>query len=909
MTRESVLAKLLHQNAALHPNTLLLKKYLLCVHNGWFRINGCAPDETFTLGDYLFDDERIVFDFTRLSEACRDEFLNWFMKPHEDKAFRAFPTGVSTNDYRGYTAEVGLSWWGRITNLLFYKKKSYLWNLAPIELTLNYQLNGMEISKGENGLLIGLNQFAVEEIDNKYHESVDNQDKPLRNTKRLFLTDDIVKELLATDLKLPNYEAMVHNPHPYSIHVELPEKRVREMHEYRLTQRLVVTLPWYTRLWRWLKKKLFESPSTDIEMKELRSGDKNYPADPYIVKDNVQVFKRPYNGEILIKEKRPDLDSMVFCGGGAKIYGHVGAYKAFEDAGITGTTKYAGSSAGGIMSGLCYLGYTADEIFQFFQGIRQENIIHFDIDSTGISDKVALKAALDYMIVKKFNQIVKKHIIEREDREFLAKEVLKKGEITYKSLHLLKTRYPNCGLGDKVTITATIVEERKTIYYSHLTTPDLEYSEGIIHSAGYPVVFKPSVVKGKKIIDGGVLSNLPTEAIRDDHSTFLESEYGNCLSLVAFQFDNGSERRILDKLADRVYRENFLYNWVCSMLTGVKDPVSGWERDRLKLLQHSTQVILIPVDNVSSTNFDMDLDAQRVLFKNGYKAARKYIKARYESPENGISHNEEYLYTTFANMEEVLYYCCYRGREDWFESFVEKALEEGMDDEKIDRLRQRLFKKQARPLVIDEQPECNLDINSVSEVPAVDVLSNMRLFEAIYPVFLKLPLNFMSNGMDLKLYKIARHYFTVDDPLSCLDLLQNIKGETHVLLAVFIKIMTDFKAGEIDIDLACSQLDNLNALLPPHKTLCNRIYFGSTWYLLQRHVTRILKEIKGCQWSSLKESCDKSKSREEPLQIITPAMEPNFKRIPDNKWFTINKKLYDEPVDENLAIFRQRNAG
>jgi NTE family protein len=885
MTRESVLAKLLHQDETLHPNSLLLKKFLLCAHHGWFRINGCAPDKLFTLGDYLFDDERIVFDFTRLSETSRDEFMNWFMTPHQDNAFRAYPTGVATNDYRGYTAEVGLSWWGRITNLLFYKKKSYLWNLAPIELSLHYQLNGIEICKGENGLLIGLNQFAIDEIDNKYHEPADNQDKPLRNTKRVLLTDNIVKELLATDLQATDYEAIINNPHPYSINVLLPEKRVNQMHEYRQTQRFIATLPWYTRLWRWIKKQ-FETPDTDIEMKELRSGDKNFQ--PYVRKDKAQVFKRPNNGEVLVIEKRPDLDSMVFCGGGAKIYGHVGAYKAFEEAGIK-PTKFAGSSAGGIMASLCYLGYTADEILEFFQGIRQENIVYFDIDSTGISDPVALKAALDYMTIKKFNQIINAYNLEstEEGRRFLEFDVLKNGKITYQSFHLLKTRYPDCGLGDEVTVNATLVEDRKILYYSHAITPDLEFSEGIMRSASYPGVFKYSVVDGKKIIDGGVLCNLPTEAIRDDHSTFLESEYGNCLSLVAFQFDNGPERRILDKLADRMYRENFLYNWICSMITGVKDPVSGWERDRLKLLQHSNQVVLIPVENVSSTQFDINPEAQKGLIQNGCQSAKHYITARYECEDNGSSRNEEYLYSTFANVEEALYYCCYRGREDWFDCLAEKALEEGVAEAKIDSLMQRHFKQPVHSALIEEQPEPVVDGGIIEAPSKKDILLKMRLFEAIFPVFLKLPLNFVSNNFDSKLYKRARHFFSIKDPLACLNLLEKIQGDTHILLAVFIKIMKDYKAGETDIDSACSKLRYFALLLPLDEALRNRNYFGK-WESGEIDEDGILGDINRSQ-CALKTLCD-SLRKKKPEIIV----DINFDAIRDE-----GKGFYDEPCDEN----------
>ena len=351
MTQSYVLRDLLHQDEMLFPNSLLLKKFLLCVHNGWFQINGCLPDKAFTLSDYLFDNERIVFDFTRLTEKNREQFSNWFIGPHKNEAYRAFLSGVTTNDNRGYTTEVGLSWWDSITNLLYYKKKSYSWSLAPNAIKLNYQLNGIELCEGEGGLLIGLNHHSAQFNDSKYHKPEENQDVLLRNTKRLLLTDTLVESLLATNLQQQDYDAMMDAPHPYSIDVASPDNRLQSMHEYRTTQLLIAMKPWYVRLWNRVST-YSEAASIDIEMQELKArttkvADKNFHS--LMTKNFVQVYIRPSNGEILIIEKRPDLDSMVFCGGGAKVLGHVGAYKAFEDAQIK-ETKFAGISAGAIMA-------------------------------------------------------------------------------------------------------------------------------------------------------------------------------------------------------------------------------------------------------------------------------------------------------------------------------------------------------------------------------------------------------------------------------------------------------------------------------------------------------------------------------------------------------------------------------
>lgn len=867
MAREDVLIELLNKDTEHYPNILLLKKLLLSTHHGWFRINGLPPDKNYTLADYLFDDERLIIDFTRMSGQTRKKFINWFLMPHGRDAHMAFLSGVATNDYRGYTAEVGLSWWGRITNLWYYKKKSYHWHLAPIEFSFNYQLTGLEICQGEHGLLIGFNQFSTEGNGIKYHEENDNQVEPLRNTKRVLLTDEMVDKLISINLEVQDYRSIIKNPHPFSINVVSHNQRMKAMHEYRQTQRLLTINSWYTHLWRWLKS-WFEKQDNAIEMEEIRYGNKDYQS--LFSENKVHLFKRYHNGEILVTEKRPELDSMVYCGGGAKIFAHVGAFKAFEEAHIK-PTKYAGSSAGAIMAILCYLGYSSDEILKFFQGFRQDNLIFYDIDRSGLSDTRAMKAALDYMVIKKVNEIIQKYELDKtvEGRRFLANSVFKYGKITFESLHLFKSRYPDCGLGEQLIVTATNVERRETRYFSYATTPKMEISEAGKISASIPVVYKPTKLDGEIHNDGGILSNFPTEVFKGDLSTLLESEHGNCLSMVAFQFDNGCERSLLDKLVDRVYRENFLWNWIYGLLTGVKDPVSGWERDRLKLLQHSNQVVLIPVDNVSSTQFDIDLRAQNILVDNGYQAAKKYITTRYQMKESGAI-NEEYMHSTFSSIEELLHFCCYRGHADWFERIALEARAQGVSQQQIQSLRKQYFSHpNAEDEVVENQestvhsPLFSAKLSAILEKQWMVI--NMQLFEAIYPIFHKLPYTFIRNPQEVKLFKLARHSLSLNNPLAVLRYLGEIKGEMHVLLSIFIQILSRYQMGRVEE--VCLKLKQFRAILQNNELLLNPAFYGN-WDLLPRQADRVLRVLGNNQWPAAYELCSSLKQGEEPLQTI-----------------------------------------
>lgn len=865
MARENVLSDLLHRNCAEHPNTRLLQKILLCIHRGWFRINGLAPDSHYTLGDYLLDDERIIFDYTRLSDEAKEKFILWFLTPHCHDAQMAFLSGVATNDYRGYTAEVGLSWWGRITNLLYYRRKAYHWPLTPLELTLNYQLTGVEVCPDKYGLLIGLKQFATESNGSKYRDPDDNQLTPLRNAKRLILTDRLVENLIHEDLETLNYDDMIFKPHPYAIRVPLQNQRMEEMYEYRQTQRFITTQTWYQRLWRWIKS-WYEKPNNEYELEEFKFREKNYQ--PLIEEDDVMVSERPSTGEILITEKRPELDNMVFCGGGGKIFAHVGAYKACEEAGIN-PTRFAGSSAGAIMAVLCYLGYTSGEILNFFKEFRQENLIHFDIDSSGMSDTQAVKGALDFMVTQKVNEIIRRYEIDTtaKGRKFLSEEVLYNNKITFASLKALKARYPDCGLGNELIVTATNMKRRKTRYLSSTTTPDLEVSAVVTMSASLPVVFKPTIFEGEPHNDGGVLNNLPTNVFHDNHSTLLTSEYGNCLSLLAFQFDNGCERGLLDKLVDRIYRENFIWNWIYGFLTGVKDPVSGWEQDRLRLMQHSNQVVLLPTGKVSATQFNITPEEQVMLVQHGEEAVKNYIAPRYDKSQAGKARNEEYMYANFASIEEALYFTCFRNRKDWFERLAVLALERGMTADKINEIRERHFpqpkSEPAKSLPISEGDFFNSGLSTW--LRRVNTLCNMQIFETMFPIFLKLPAAVFKRPADLKIYKVARHSFALSNPHHSLDMLLKINGEMHVLFAILKQITSRLNVESLKEQ--CQQLKGFESILN-NKWITQESVFYANWELTPEQAIRLFKAFQGGNLSAARLICHSLKNKEEPLQTV-----------------------------------------
>ena len=74
MTPQHVISQLLESDTKYPNNLNLLKKIILSAYLGRFRVNGLPPDNKIAFGSYLFDDERVMFDFTRLSDKKKDVF-------------------------------------------------------------------------------------------------------------------------------------------------------------------------------------------------------------------------------------------------------------------------------------------------------------------------------------------------------------------------------------------------------------------------------------------------------------------------------------------------------------------------------------------------------------------------------------------------------------------------------------------------------------------------------------------------------------------------------------------------------------------------------------------------------------------------------------------------------------------
>ncbi len=854
MTPQHVISQLLESDTKYPNNLNLLKKIIVAAQLGRLQINGLPPDNKISLANYLFDNEGILFDFTRLCEEQRKAFTHWLLGAHQQDKSRAHFRGTSVNEYRGFTAESFLSWWGMLKNWL-KKKHSDYWKITDLTLSLHYQLTGIEMFHGEHGILIGFDQFLAPVTGTKYHESNDSQKEPLGNTKRVFITDRLVEQLIECDLQKQPFEAICKKPHPQSIHVFHMHERLGQMYDYRNMQRFLALQPWYIRMWTllfpWLREghKSKSKPMVDNHLLSL------YQSDTIHIEQYSKTF------EILVKERRPEIENIVYCGGGAKIFGHVGFWNALNDANIH-PSKFAGSSAGAIMALLCYLGYVADEIAEFFKNFRQEHLIHFDININGISDTHSLKTALDYAIAYKLELITTKYKIPYPE-----------GKITFATLETIRKQCPECGLGTELVVTATNKRLQKTRYFSLHRSPTFEVSEAVKISASFPIVYRSTSIDGEEHNDGGILTNFPTEAFFDDFSTLLESEYGNNLKVLAVQFDNGTERTAIDKMMKKVYKENFFINWIYRLLTGVNDPASGWEQDRLKLRKYSSQSIVINVNKISSSSFSVDEKSRLQMIQAGYDATMSYLNARYIKDEKGNYQNDEFMYTKFSSISDLLSYCCYRGNHHWFELVGHLIAKSNLPDKtdlltQVEELKVLHFKSKdtlKSNFLLDDNPITFFG-NTVPQEPlSQSATEKHKILLAVYPVLLKLAPELLKDSTDKKIFDYARHSFTLHSPFACLEHFAKMSNSINVVLHIVINLIKELR------DNSCQKIydefKEVLAVLKNHPDLYKEEYYG-IWSLSLAQSIRTLHLLNGIQpllASHLLKSLVKG---EEPMQTI-----------------------------------------
>jgi predicted acylesterase/phospholipase RssA len=285
----------------------------------------------------------------------------------------------------------------------------------------------------------------------------------------------------------------------------------------------------------------------------------------------------------------------VFQGGGARGFAHIGALRAAEELGFR-FYGFAGTSAGAVVAALASVGYKADEIFDTANPTkhllarvaaeRSDWQYRSPIDVLGHKDWKGfhqLRSAVhkcsdkrDWRRPLHFSKLIPGLVsgyrrLNRQRGWFQTAEIVKVvNELLYDQLTRNYSAYerasgqrlpktfgklirfcdvsrsvPNC---TTLKIIATDLARNRLVVFSSHDTPDVSIAQAVAASAAVPFVFEPVHVRwpdgdeGRIYVDGGLASNLPIWAFRDEKAAD-ERRLGGRLPTLGFAFQENDVRQ------------------------------------------------------------------------------------------------------------------------------------------------------------------------------------------------------------------------------------------------------------------------------------------------------------------------------------------------------------------------------
>ncbi|SHJ87497.1 NTE family protein [Tangfeifania diversioriginum] len=191
---------------------------------------------------------------------------------------------------------------------------------------------------------------------------------------------------------------------------------------------------------------------------------------------------------------------IALSGGGARGIAHIGVLEALEKYGIK-PGVVSGTSMGAIVGAFYAAGYPPNDLLKIMLERKFHRMVNWHMPFSGLIDMRKVKAAM---------------------REIIGEDDFSSLEIPF-----------YCA----VTNLNSGLEEIKS---------EGELFQWVVASSSIPVVFEPPVINGQTYVDGGLLNNLPAEAIRD-----------KCQVLIGVHVNhNGPEEKIkgLKTIAERAFR-------------------------------------------------------------------------------------------------------------------------------------------------------------------------------------------------------------------------------------------------------------------------------------------------------------------------------------------------------------------
>jgi predicted acylesterase/phospholipase RssA len=259
---------------------------------------------------------------------------------------------------------------------------------------------------------------------------------------------------------------------------------------------------------------------------------------------------------------------LVIAGGGIKGLAMLGSIKClYENNILNKIIKYAGTSIGGLICGLLYIGYTPNELYKFFYN-------------------------LDFIKLYKscFNNLIETYGLDDGNRMYnmITKLLNAKGyneNTTFNDLFIKTNK--------KLYITGTCLNDTSAHYFSVDFTPNMPLIIALRITMSLPIYFSPVEYNGKLYIDGGCVDNYPIN--------LFKSEIHNVLGIYA--------------------QTNYIYyEKITNFEEYLESIINSFSFSTIFLINNNYKknTIIIKLDNINIMNLEITKEIKEQLFKIGY---------------------------------------------------------------------------------------------------------------------------------------------------------------------------------------------------------------------------------------------------------------------------------------------------
>lgn len=283
----------------------------------------------------------------------------------------------------------------------------------------------------------------------------------------------------------------------------------------------------------------------------------------------------------------------VFSGGGIKGFAYVGAIQALEEHDIH-FKRVAGTSAGAILAAFLAAGYTARELENIFDTLNVKVLLDPPKICLGMP---FLKWINLYM---RFG-MYRGQLLEKWFHQKLAvKGICSFGDLPKGALKLVASDLTN----------GRIVVLPDDLRHYGIDGSTFPISRALRMSCGLPFFFEPVHLKNGKrdcvIVDGGILSNFPL-----------------------WIFDNGNKQRPVLGLKLNSATEQASPHEIDNALQlfeALFTTMKNAHDNRYITRKYEKNIIFIPVEKYSTTEFDMDEETKKHLIRIGKQRTNQFLK-------------------------------------------------------------------------------------------------------------------------------------------------------------------------------------------------------------------------------------------------------------------------------------------